>query len=653
MIAPAGIALPPRSWRLRALVALALVGAALLAYGRTFAVPFLFDDIAAIPGNPTIRDLGALGTVLSPPHAEGTTVGGRPILNLTLALNHALGGTAVAGYHAVNLLLHVAAAWLLFALVDTTLARSPHERLRRDATGLAFASALLWLLHPLQTESVTYVIQRAEILVAFFYLFTLLALVRAADCATQGCIARQRAWQAAGVAACLFGMGTKEVMVGGPLLALLYDRTFLAGSFRAAWRARRGFYLALAASWLPLLWLVAGAQGRGGTAGLGTEISSWHYALTQSGALVHYLRLVAWPQPLIFDYGEGVVAGLGAVWPQLLAVLALLTGTLVALRRWPAGGFLGAVFFIVLAPSSSVVPIVSQTIAEHRMYLPLAAVVVALVLAAHALLGRRAGLVALVVAAGVSGVLTWERNETYRSELALWTDTVQHRPGNARAHNNLANLLLAHGRTADALAHYTTAVQLRPDYADAHNNLGRALITLDRGAEALPHLELAVQLKPDSIDIRTNLGAALVQADRARDALPHYAHALRLDPSALGPRYNLANAQLALGDLPAAIASYEEVLHRQPAHLDARFNLASVLLRARRTADALGQYEEVLRLAPQDAAAHAEIANILAHTGRVAEAIAHYEAALRLRPDFIFARDELARLRAIVPPTRP
>ena len=224
---------------------------ALVAYQNSFSVPLIFDDLPAIRDNPTIRQLGS---ALSPPHGSGLPVDGRPVVNLTLAINYAFGGLEVRGYHLVNLAIHLAAALVLFGIVRRTL-RQPawRQRYQDAALPLAFMSAALWAVHPLQTEAVTYVVQRAESLMGLLYLLTLYGFIRSADPGAS------RGWPILAIASCGLGMASKEVMVSAPLMVLLYDRTFVAGSFREAWRQRRGLYAGLAASWLLLGWLVLGS----------------------------------------------------------------------------------------------------------------------------------------------------------------------------------------------------------------------------------------------------------------------------------------------------------------------------------------------------------------------------------------------------------
>lgn len=587
--------------------AAALIAAALAAWSNSFAGPFVFDDRPAILANPTLQSLTA---ALTPPR-DGGTVSGRPLVNLSLALNHALSGTDVWSYHVANLAIHILGGLLLFGLVR----RTPGSRDPRAATALGFSAALLWTLHPLQTAAVTYIVQRAESLCALCLLLALYAFARSRKChvirdtplgaqpekchVTRDTSPRCAGWLTVSVLACLAGMACKEVMVVAPVIVLLYDRVFAAGTFGAALRARPGYYAALASSWLLLAWLIAPSAGRAGTAGFGGAIAWGDYALTQCAAIVHYLRLAFWPTGLVFDHGTAVETRFAAVGPQALLLAGLVLGTAVASRRRPALGFLGAAFLLILAPSSSVVPIHTQTIAEHRMYLPLAAIAVAASLALQAGLRHRTTFAACLLALPL-GVATYQRNRDYHSAVALWSDTVARRPDNPRARNHLGNALAQAGRPADALPHYEAALRLAPGDAEAHNNLGNALTALGRAAEALPHFERAVQLEPDLAPARLNLANALLRAGQAAAAVPHYAAAARSLALDAASRYNHGVALVRTQQFAAAIEEFRAVLRADPTHLGARVNLANTLLVNGRTAEAIAEYEAALRQRPDD-----------------------------------------------------
>jgi tetratricopeptide (TPR) repeat protein len=565
---------------------------------------------------------------------------------MSLAVNYAFGKTNPWGYHAVNLAIHILAALALFGVIRRTLL-SPGLRKRFDGRSawLALAAALIWLVHPLQTESVTYISQRAESLAGLLYLATLYFCIRA----FQG--DKGLRWQVAAVTSCLVGMATKETMVTAPLLVLLYDRTFASGSFREAWRRHRGMYLGLAASWLLLAVLVIRAGSRGGTAGFGQVVSPWDYASTQFGAIVHYLRLCFWPDTLSLDYGTALTTQASQVVPYAILIGLLVIATVVSLWYWPWAGFLGAWFFLILAPSSSLVPVVTQTMAEHRMYLPLAAVVVFVVMLAdrvrrrilssispnntvRTFLCRTIPMAVAVALVAAETCLTVFRNNDYRSVLTIYSDGVRKTPQNSRAHYNLGTAMFAKGFVADAITQYEQALRLRPDFTEAFNNLGLSLASKGRFFEAITYYEQALKLKPDSPDALNNLGFALASTGRVAEAIEKYEEALKLRPDFPEARTNLGLALASMGLVDEAIAQHEQVLNSRPDYVDVRINLGAALASKGRISEAIVQYEQALNLAPDSAAAHNNLGLALAAKGQVPEAIAQYEQALKWKPDY-------------------
>ncbi len=643
-------AAPAGTLRARATVWLAAGGiflAVWAVYGCTLHDPFVFDDIPAVVDNPSIRHHWPPGPVLVPP-ADSGGASGRPLFNFSLALNYAAGGLAVESYRAVDILLHALAALALFGVVRRTLllptAGAPSSgggpRLQADrALPLAFAVALVWAVLPLLTETVSAVVIRADLLAGLFYLLTIYGFAR-------GATARHPArWHAAAVAACLVGMASKEWVVSAPLLALLYDRAFLAGTFADAWRRRRGWYLALAGTWVLLALLMVASRHRNETVGFGLGVSAWTYALTQCWAIVRYLRLCFWPAPLVFDYDRFLVHDPLAVLPQALGLAVLLVATLVALRRRPALGFLGAWFFAILAPSSSVVPLTTQTVAEHRMYLPLAAVIVLVAVGLRAVAGRRAVSVLLALAVA-GGWQTVQRNRDFRSEFAIWSDTVAKWPDNARVLKRLGVMLAKEGRTGEAIARYRQALRLAPHDPETLEALGNALYRSGRLDEAIPVYAEALRLRPDLAAVHNNLGLALARQGHLAEAMAEYRAALRFRPAYAEAHNNLGVALMQKEEVAAATVQFREALRANPDFADAHLNLGNVLLNGGREEAAVAEYEAALRAKPGLVEAHANLGLVLADLGRFPEAIRQFEAVLRLRPDDAEAREALARLRA-------
>lgn len=607
--------------------AVIIVLASLAAYANSFKGAWIFDDIASVVNNPTIRDWRA---AFFPP-SGGLTVSGRPVLNLSFAASYALSGTATWGHHLVNWLIHTLAGLTLFGLVRRTLLLpSLAPRWSAPALPLAFVIALLWTLHPLQTQAVTYLVQRAESLMGLFFLFTFYAYLRSVtppqtdsdlrapsnpthSPANASLASSPLVWSAASVAACLLGVATKEVTVVAPVLVLLHDRAFVAGSFLAAWRVRRPLYLGLFATWIPLAALVASTGGnRSGTSGFDVGVGAVAYWLTQFEALTRYLALTFWPRPLVFEYGTFWTSDFAEVAPFALVVIPLALATLWALWRHPKIGFLGGWFFAILAPTS-ITPGTIQMIVEHRMYLPLAAALTLAVVATHTCLRPRTPWVG-VVAALAFATLTEHRNRDYRSEITLWADTVAKRPANASAYNGLAVAQLAADDIAGALDHFAQATRFSPKRADYLANYAGALARAGRGSDAIARYEDALRLNPTYAEAHANLTLILSETDRPADAITHGETAVRLAP------------------------------HYAPAHL----NLGIALLRAGRAIDSAAALETSLRLDPSSPEAHNTLGVALIKLGRPTEAAPHFESALRLRPDYPQARDNLARLRALL-----
>jgi tetratricopeptide (TPR) repeat protein len=541
-------------------------------------------------------------------------------------------------------------------------------------------AAALWAVHPLQTESVTCVVQRNEVFAALFQLLTLWLFVRGTAAA------RPAPWFISSIIACAAGIACKEVMVAAPVIVLLYDRTFVSGSFRAAWRRHGPVYLGLAATWLLLAALIAGSPHRAGTVGFGVGVSPWQYLLTQCHALVLYLRLSFWPHPLVVDYGTWLAPDIGAVAGAGVLIAGLLAATVWTLWRRPRLGFFGGCFFLILAPSSSFVPLASQTMAEHRMYLPLAAVLGVAILGAWRIFGSRS-LVGLAVAIPLAAVATARRNEVYASELSLWTDTVAHRPDNARARVNLGYVLQTLGRTPEAIASYEAATRLPGSSAEAHSNLanlylkrreidaglthgaeavrldardanarvnfGLALIAASRPHEAVVQLEAAQYLDPAAADIHAYLGSALLLDDRADAALVHLKLAAAAEHVAPETWLDLARAAQRVGDAAPAREACARALQLRPDFADAHYVGGNLAAAAGDFDAAIEHYRRALAIAPATVGARNNLANVLLLTGRRSEAIAEYRAILREHPDDKSVQENLSRALQASPGLNP
>ncbi len=596
-------------------IVLIVIGVGLAAYWNGLKAPFIWDDDTAIVSNPTIRSVLPLSESMSPPLE--TPAAGRPLVNLSFAINYAAGNLDETGYHAWNLAVLIASALLLFGIVRLTLAGLGH---RRNGDGLALAASLVWAAHPLLSETVEYATQRTESMMGFFFLLTLYAAIRGR---------KSGGWLVTSVVSCVAGMATKESMAVAPLAVLLYDRVFVFDSWRDAVRARGWFYGALAATWVELgLLMWRWPRSTVGAA----RVSPWTYLLNQAEMIARYLGLAVWPRSLVIDYGLPRAIGVADVVPQALLVLALLAGTAVALVRWPAIGFLGAMFFLTLAPTSSVVPIASEVGAERRMYLPLAALSVLAVTLAWTVVERlrakwparartltiaAAGVCVAVVAA--LAVRTALRNSEYATPIALWESAVARRP-HGRARFALATEYITAGRHSEAVAQLREAVA---DYPDARAGLGAELFLMGQTAESIGVLDAFIGADPSNanrIPARIMLGHALLLQKRVDEASGQFRAVLDADPSSIAANQGMG-----------AVARVR----------------AARLLEQGNVAQASSEVREALRLNPGDADAHNILGVTLAQQGQVGEAVQEFQMALRINPKHTQASNNLARAQAL------
>jgi len=591
-----------------------IIAACVCVYSNSFSDAFVLDDYKWIVDNVGIRRLSATWAALSQT--------ARPVLITSLALNHWISGLNVWSYHAFNLAVHLGSAQVLMAVVRRTL-QLPRlaATFGKDATVLATVIALLWVIHPLQTESVTYVIQRSESLMGLFYLLTLYFTIRGASSARPG------PWYLCSVVACALAIATKPIAVTAPLVVLIYDRLFLARSWHELFHPRWPLYTGLAASWIWLFWLLRSAppaewKDTAGSAQAG--IPATVYVLTEPGVIIRYLRLSVWPWPLSLEYDWALPTSLWTVLPSLTILVGAVLITVVLTYRQVAASFLAVWFLVILFPTSSVIPI-SDVIAEHRMYLPLAAVIAALVFIGYGcyrrLVTRRPSIsgsartiavMLIVVTSCGLGYGTYRRNADYSTAVAVLSDAVKKHPANARAQINLAALLANDGRLDEAVLHLQTAIAIKPDAAEAYANLGVIEYRRNQIGSAIADYRKSLTLDPNAAATHDRLGAALVEAGDIQQAVSEGQRAIQLNPELSDAHYNLGLALAHAGRLDEATAQWNRLLELEPGSARAYKCLAIASLRSGDFADAAHQFELAVAASPADADSSARLAWLLA-----------------------------------------
>lgn len=609
-------------------------------YGRLF-----FDDISAVEQNPHVFILVEPSTrwewstwKYAASASNDTPFAGRPVVALSFALNHwwatVMSPAGLADFHGVlplhfpyfhyvNLALHVLIAALLYALLRRTLLAPVFgERFQATAFYWATLAALVWLVHPLNTETVVYVTQRTEQLVSLFMLLTLYGNVRALAAAERG---PRIAWQTLAVVSCALGMGSKENMIAAPLLVLAYDRAFHFASWREMFRTRGLFYGCLATTWLILLAIMLSVP-RGSSVGFDHKQFPWYdYLITQCWCIGRYvfLSLIPLGGKLCVDYGRTPVLDPVHVLPGALLIAAALAATVWGWLRRPWVGFVGAWFFFILAPTSSFVPIVTEIGAERRMYLPLVSVLVAAVAltlkawssfrpspvpaersaARRTLTLRNTALFAIVTA-----TIAWlaytshERNKIYHDDLTLYGHIVEVFPNNERGLSNYGKILLDRGAFDDALKFFNRAVKLDPQFSDGFSNRSVARFRQRQGRR----LDLAISDSTEAlcwnrldVNAMNNRGQAFFDAGLYELARADYTRIIEIMQGRTDAYLSRANVQMALGPndpvlMASALDDVAAALRHNPYSFRAFLLQGAILNNLDRPAEAITALENCL-----------------------------------------------------------
>lgn len=650
-------------------------------YANAVGAGFIFDDRPHIIRNPALHSLWPLTNHL---------LGKRGLVQFSLALNYAIEGREPRGYHLVNVVIHLLSALALYGLVWRTLLTGRlRATFQHSACWLAAIIAAIWMVHPLQTQAVTYIIQRAEAMAGLFFFLMLYCTVRQHESVGRGA---RMGWTAAALVSYLASVLSKETLAVVPLVVLLYDRCFLAGTFRAALRQRAWLYGVLAL-WIGMATvLVFRSLALESSAGFNVANSTpMTYLFTQPAVIAQYLQLVFWPHPLVLDYLWKPAMDVSEHVPQTVLIVTLGVLTLWALWHNRPIGVMGAWFFIALAPTSSFVPILDLYM-EHRMYVPLAALVAVLVIGGDALLrrggpgarrlwlgGGAAGLAVLAL-----GAVTIDRNFDYYNELTIWKTVIDARPKNARAQINYgAALYDVAKRPWDALHHYRLASKLAPSFPDSYINIGSVFLNMGRLeeaegaylqaykmdprngavlrnlgklkqrrgdlAEAERFIREAINAEPQYGPNYDDLGVVLMQQGRLSDAETALRTATSLMPEHVYGWINLAELHLKQGMKLEAAQAAKRALALPTIELDLATQAGSLLARAGALDDAVAVFRQLIAANPQAAALHSNLAGALLMQGRAAEALAAYRAALECNPnDHVLVR-RVAWLLATLP----
>ena len=663
LMRPAGAPLESVSLLKQLLIVLPVIILGLIVYANAVNTPYQFDDAPYIVDNPLIKNLGYF---LSFPQELNSIIyiKTRYITHLTFALNYALNGLNVAGYHIFNISVHIMNALLVYLLVTLT-SRTPamrpfSGRFRGYGHYMALFSALLFVCHPLQTQAVTYITQRFASLTTFFYLISIILYIRARVKQTEDSLHKSALFiYLFSLAATVLAMKTKEISFTIPIIIVLYEFMFFEGPVKRRTIFLIPFLLTLLI--IPLA-MVGSARPSGDMVGKVSEaarslspLSRSDYLFTQFRVITTYIRLFLFPMNQNLDYDYPLYHSLLQL-PVFLSFLLLLsllgTGVFIFRRFRNVSPYARLVsfgifwFFIALSVESSIIPI-GDVIFEHRVYLPSVGVCIAITASLLAVKTRldeiRPQLAKSLLPAFVLIVLAFAsaaiaRNRVWQDDIGFWKDVISKSPHKERGHNNLGTAYSAKGLMDQAIDQYQTALKIEPDHAEAHNNLGTVYFKKDLLNEAIEHLKAALKTNPDYADAHNNLGSIYLKQGLTDEAIVHLDTALKLKPSLAAVHSNLGAAYSRKGMFDEAIAQYHIALDTEPDNAAVHFNLANSYFKKDLTDEAIAEFRAALQTDPENALTHYSIGMVFMKKGLKSEAIKEFKAALEIKPDFAEAR---------------
>ena len=619
-------------------------GLAFLIYSNTFDAPFVFDDHLHIPDNRHIRltelnfeDIIAAGVKSHAKH--------RPVANISFALNYYFHQYDVAGYHLTNIFIHILTAVFVWLLVKNTLLTPSLRSKYKRAGPIAFFTALLWLAHPLQTQSVTYIVQRMNSLAAMFYVLSLLLYIK-------GRLAGQDAkktwpWYLGCVIAGLLALGSKQIAATLPLFIFLYEWYFFQDLSRNWLRRRLPYFMAIV-----FICVLVGLVylGPNPFEKLTRSYAQRHFTmaerlLTQFRIVIFYISLLFYPNPARLNLDHDFAISHSLIDPPTTLLCLALILALIAMAVWSAKkerllSFCILWFFGNLVIESSIIGL--ELVFEHRLYLPSVFVSLAIVTLVWRYIKQawaRVTVVCIVLLLLCNW--TYERNKIYGDAVTLWQDCAAKSPWKPRPYSNLATALKDSGRPAEAVEYFNKSLELEPDSAEVHSNLGNALSKLSQTDEAIEHYKKALNLKPNFSDAHYNLALALARQGKTDEAIAEYRDALRFKPDDIDALSNLGFELAKQGNFDEAIRYYKKALEFEPKNVIAHGRLGLALAGKGRTDEAIKEFRIVLKKQPDDVEMHCNVGILLERQDKITEAIKEYRQALQINPDYTNAQELL------------
>jgi len=668
------------------LAGLAFSAAGAILYANTLESPFLFDSRPRILENPNLRLKhlsldGLKNAAFQPPGSKN-----RPLANITFAINYLFDGYDTTGYHILNIAIHIANGILLFVFLLSTLKLSGLKCDRTQCAAIAFLAAMLWFTNPLHTQSVTYIVQRANSMAAFFYLLAFCLYIQGRRSGNN--LRQSWPWYLGTFLAWVLSLGCKQNTVVLPLFILLYEWLFFQAS-NPYWLRRRIWIIAgVFVILLIVALLLLGKNPLDRLTNLYAfsrdRFTYGQRILTQPRVIVHYLSLFVFPNPdrLNIDYDYPLSTSLVSPSTTLASLVLIVIALVIAcwgVRKYRLLSF--SIFWYLgnLLIESSVIPL--DIIFEHRTYLPTMLVPLMPAVWTFALIRKKKLAVGLLLLpALLFSFWTYERNKIWHDRITFWQDCVNKSPNKARprfslgaafaesgayekamaqyrkavaidpeygeVYNNIGNIYARRGAYSEAETLYRKAIELQPAYGMPYYNLAVALMDQKKYDEARAYLEKARHLDPGFVEIYIGIGNIDIAQGKSDQALEAYRKALDLSPEQPQVQISIGKIYADKKDFDQARAHFERALAQDPSNAELLVNIGKLLQDQSRPRQALKYYQRAVAADPDTAMAHFDMANVYVTLENYEKAERHYREALRLDPALLEAHTNLGFLLA-------
>lgn len=622
-------------------VLLSLSIIAITIYSNTFSSSFHFDDFRNIERNHTIHDLKNFSDFS----------GSRYIGFLSFGLNYYFGGVEVFGYHLVNLIIHIINALLVYHLallvfeaVGLRLVESDHLLF-----WIALSASLLFVSHPIQTQAVTYIVQRFSSLATLFYLLTLVCYLNWHF--TPLGSKRRFLWYSSALLSAVLAMKTKEISFTLPIMILAIETFFFQPLTKRKIFILIPFFLTLLI--IPFSRLDVVGKADAGFIRQTADLSRTDYLFTQFRVIMTYLRLLIFPMHQNLDYDYPIYRSFFSIpvfFSFLFHVALFGTALLLLIRKGsskPAArlvGFSIIWFYLTLSIESSIIPII-DVIFEHRLYLPSIGVFMAFTSAVLMTRKRQRILIGIFMVLTLCfSIATYQRNIVWKDEITLWKDVTEKSKRNERASYNLAKAYYQKGMQEEAIKEYQRSLKLRHDFPAAHDGLGMVYADQGKYNEAIEAYKMALKLRPDFAKAHYDLGLVYISQKEWESAILEFQKALQLQPDFIKASINIGTIYGLQGKLEEATQLFQDVLRIHPDVAEAHNNLGRIYATQKKWEEAVEEYKTALILKPDYADAYYNLGNLYKEQGRIAESRRELERALEFNPKDVQIRHVLEYL---------